>query len=593
MKKDGTEQNCQACEKSLKPGAYSSICPGCLLEGISGVLLANPVENLGDFIVPLPEDLELIFPEFSLRRLVGRGGMGAVYEAFHEELERTVALKILPEETAQDLEFRERFRQEAKTLAQLDHPNIVGLFDFGERQGYFYIAMEFVEGKTLSSLMEGKPMELAFVLPIVDQLCKALSYSHKNGVVHRDIKPANILLDESGVVKIVDFGLAKIVRGPEFEWGLTRTQATMGTPQYMAPEQFSKTSEVDHRADVYSVGVLLYELLTGKIPVGNFEKPSKGSREVPRRYDAVILKALHRDPEQRFQDVRELAHELHRKDWRVAVFLAVVAMFLLGAWMMSDQEDEIRAIEPRVEVSYQAKIGDDPNPIHQGWTASEIQVGEDGNARAEVVDGETVWRIDDHLTEESLNLPAYYYYPENPEGIVPRLFEKGWEFSFTYRIEEQTGGSDYAAFCGWRISGKLAPKEWGIPEGKSARMGFYLGRSHQWTLLGRKYAGYFVSRDLQAAPQLGQERRSNAFMKKSEERGEWHTVRVIGEPRSPRYDWYVDGEYAGSGRISDEIKGDTEEALHLLFYSGSPGEIDRTSDWREVTLMSGVGEAPQ
>ena len=590
MKEVETPRLCRACETPLKAGAYSVVCPACVLEGISGILLANPVENLSDFIVPLPEDLELIFPEFTVKRLIGRGGMGAVYEAFQEELERTAALKILPQQTAQDLEFRERFRQEATTLAQLDHPHIVRLFDYGERQGYFYIAMEYVEGLSLTELMDGEALELSLILPLMEQLCDALSYSHENGVIHRDIKPANILLDEKGGVKIVDFGLAKVVRNPEFDWGLTRTQARLGTPQYMAPEQLSKTAEVDHRADIYSVGVLLYELLTGKMPVGNFAKPSRERRHLSRRFDAPVLKALQREPHQRFEKIGEFSKALQRKSWRPAVLLTLLAVFLFVGWYSLQGDDEPLVPKVVVEASYRASETGDPDPVAQGWEASEIRLGEGGNAGPAGEDGELVWRIDDRLEEEDFDLPAYYRYPEDPEEIVTRLFENGWEFSFTYRIEKQSGRSDYAGFCGWRISGRIAPEAWGIPEGSSARIGFYLGQTYEWALLRQRYAGYFVSRDLETSLQLGQKKRTSAFTKESQQAGEWHTVRVVGEARSPRYDWYVDGEYAGSGRVSDEQKGDVVRPLHLVFYSGSPGEVDRITDWREVVLRSGSGE---
>lgn len=297
-------ETCGSCGAALAPDAIGKVCPACLLARGASVVRESPRVRPADFEPPESGDLEKIFPNLEVKRLVGRGGMGAVYEAFQKDLEREVALKILPPETADDLEFQERFRREAATLAKLDHPNIVRLFDYGEREGYFYFIMEYVEGADLSALMSDGEFSPQEVLAIIGQVCDALDYSHERGVVHRDIKPGNILIGEDGVSKIVDFGLAK-VEDP-LDPGLTGTMSTMGTVQYMSPEQMSGLRNTDHRSDIYSLGVVLYELLTGKVPAGSFKSPSERRAGLGPRFDEVVLKALREDPEQRQQTATEV-----------------------------------------------------------------------------------------------------------------------------------------------------------------------------------------------------------------------------------------------------------------------------------------------
>lgn len=234
--------------------------------------------------------------------------MGAVYLAFQRDLEREVALKILPPEAADDLEFQERFRREAATLAKLSHPNIVRLFDYGEREGLFYFIMEYVEGADLAALMSEGEFSLREIQAMIGQVCDALDFAHEHGVVHRDIKPGNILIEEDGTAKIVDFGLAKM-EDPH-DPGLTRTISTMGTVQYMAPEQMKGLKNTDHRSDIYSLGVVLYELLTGKLPVGHFESPSERQEGLGPKFDEVVLKSLRENPEERQQRVTEVKEGL-------------------------------------------------------------------------------------------------------------------------------------------------------------------------------------------------------------------------------------------------------------------------------------------
>jgi tRNA A-37 threonylcarbamoyl transferase component Bud32 len=252
--------------------------------------------------LPTIEELAKLFPHLEILELLGQGGMGAVYKARQIKLDRFVALKILPPAVADDRDFAERFAREARALAKLSHPNIVGVHDFGQNAGLFYLMMEFVDGVNLRQAIQLGKLRAEQALSLVRDLCDALQYAHDQGVVHRDIKPENILLDRKGKVKVVDFGLAKIAKGTT---RLTGTQQVMGTPHYMAPEQVEQPTTVDHRADIYSLGVVFYEMLTGQLPMGKFEPPSEKS-EVNERVDEVVLRAMEREPNRRYQQMTEM-----------------------------------------------------------------------------------------------------------------------------------------------------------------------------------------------------------------------------------------------------------------------------------------------
>jgi serine/threonine protein kinase len=244
-------------------------------------------------------------PQFEIIEMLGRGGMGVVYKARQVHLDRIVALKILPPGDAVAPGFIERFRREARSLAKLNHPNIVNVYDYGETGGLCYFVMEFVDGADLRKMIHSRRMTAAEALAVVPKICDALQFAHEEGVVHRDIKPENILIDKKGRVKIADFGLAKLLRREQSDLTLTQTGAMLGTPRYMAPEQMEKPETVDHRADIYSLGVVFYEMLTGEIPMGRFAPPSQRV-QVDVRLDEIVLHALERDVERRYQHASEV-----------------------------------------------------------------------------------------------------------------------------------------------------------------------------------------------------------------------------------------------------------------------------------------------
>ncbi|MBK8037200.1 MAG: serine/threonine protein kinase [Verrucomicrobiaceae bacterium] len=307
------DSQCPLCGVPLPVDAVSGCCPRCLMAG------AMQPTQAGETAPPIPaltpEELAPHFPQLDILECLGRGGMGVVYKARQKSLNRLVALKLLAPERADDPQFAARFEKEAHALAALNHPNIVGVYDFGVTQTLlsdhptYFLLMEFVDGVNLRQLLQTKRLTPKEALSIVPPVCEALQCAHDHGIVHRDIKPENLLIDKSGTVKIADFGIAKIVHSshlaPRDEQGASpHDAATMpfGTPDYAAPEQ--SNGHADHRADIYSLGVVLYEMLTGERPKDKIEAPSKRV-QVDIRIDEIVLRALEKTPALRFATATE------------------------------------------------------------------------------------------------------------------------------------------------------------------------------------------------------------------------------------------------------------------------------------------------
>lgn len=328
-----TPENCPQCGATLPAGALAGLCPACLLQqGVAADTATHPEAK--PFVPPTPEELARLFPQLEILGLLGKGGMGAVYKARQKQLDRIVALKLLPPGIGSDPAFAERFAREARALARLNHPGIVTLYEFGQVESQpstlnpqpclCYFLMEFVDGVNLRQLLAGGRISSREALAIVPQICDALQYAHDQGIVHRDIKPENVLLDRRGRVKVADFGLAKLVEanppltpvlsrsdggkvadkpGEATTPVLTEAGKIMGTPQYMAPEQVENPSEVDRRADIYALGVVFYQMLTGELPGQPIVPPSRacGTVQIDARLDEIVLRALERKPELRYQ----------------------------------------------------------------------------------------------------------------------------------------------------------------------------------------------------------------------------------------------------------------------------------------------------
>jgi len=266
------------------------------------------------FSPPSIGELASSFPQFEILELIGQGGMGAVYKVRQKDLDRVVALKVLPPGIGQSAEFSSRFTREAKALAKLNHPGIVTLHEFGQQDGLYFILMEFVDGLNLAQLMKAGRVEAREALAIVPQICDALQYAHDQGIVHRDIKPENILLDRQGRVKVADFGIAKVVAAvcdpirsgdTPVPGNQTLAGKVIGTPQYMAPEQIEHPGAVDHRADIYALGVVFYQMLTGELPSQDLQAPSR-KIHIDVRLDEIVLKAMEKNPELRYQQASVL-----------------------------------------------------------------------------------------------------------------------------------------------------------------------------------------------------------------------------------------------------------------------------------------------
>lgn len=254
--------------------------------------------------LPSLAEIAAAFPDLEVLELIGHGGMSAVFKARQPKLDRVIALKVLPKSLAATPGFPERFTREGRVLARLSHPNIVSVHDFGESGGFCFLIMEYVDGVNLRQAMRAGRFTPEQALNIIPAICDALQFAHTQGVLHRDIKPENILLDSKGRVKIADFGIAKILGEDGEAMLLTQSGAKLGTAPYMAPEQIEKPASVDHRADIYSLGVVFYEMLTGELPLGRFAAPSEKSA-VGGNIDEIVFRALEKERARRQQSVNE------------------------------------------------------------------------------------------------------------------------------------------------------------------------------------------------------------------------------------------------------------------------------------------------
>jgi beta-lactam-binding protein with PASTA domain/predicted Ser/Thr protein kinase len=258
---------------------------------------------------------------YQVLRKLGAGGMANVYLAEDQELGRRVAIKILNDRHAGDEQFVERFRREAKNAAALSHPNIVSIYDRGEAEGTYYIAMEYLDGRSLKELIVQRgPAPITVAVEYARQILSALRFAHRHGIVHRDIKPHNVLVDAEGRVKVTDFGIARAGASQ-----MTEAGSIVGTAQYLSPEQ-ARGSDVDQRSDLYSLGIVLYELLTGSLPFNGDtpveiamkhlstvpEVPSVRRPEIPRDLDLIVMRALAKDPDDRYQSAEEMDADLER-----------------------------------------------------------------------------------------------------------------------------------------------------------------------------------------------------------------------------------------------------------------------------------------
>lgn len=259
--------------------------------------------------------------KYQIENELGHGGMGKVYKGYDERFDRYVAIKVMPEALAREESFRQRFEREAKIIATLQHPGIVPVHDFGEDNGRLYLVMRYMTGGSLRDRLDGNPLPIKDTAKIMHNICQALDSAHQKGIVHRDLKPGNILFDQYGHAFLADFGIARLTNATI---RLTETNATIGTPAYMSPEQVRADIDVDHRSDIYSLGIILYEMLTGVVPY-EAETPTKTMLmhilqpipsimdvrpELPYRCEQILQTALAKDKFERYDSAVEFAHDI-------------------------------------------------------------------------------------------------------------------------------------------------------------------------------------------------------------------------------------------------------------------------------------------
>ena len=393
-------RTCPDCGETVPTDFPEGLCPACLLSSATVPFFSHDREDGGKRgntsgtsdsgeipngsseakpdgpRSPLPEQLQPWFPGLEIVELLGAGGMGAVYKARQPRLNRFVALKILTCPPEHYADFAMRFEREAQVMARLNHPHIVTIFDFGEvdrsaagMETLFYFLMEFVDGTDLNQLIRTGELKPEEAIEFVPQICEALQFAHDEGITHRDIKPANILVDRKSHVKIADFGLAKLIQGEEtLAIGLTMTGTAMGTPQYMAPEQWESPEKVDHRADIYALGVVIYELLTGERPAGVFDPPSKKCGS-DKRIDTIVMRAMEKEPDRRYQQAQEINSEVtrliasapglpsmrRRRQNRIGMVAGLVVALGFGGWFLNQSEDRVAEKPSTVEVPVSGK----------------------------------------------------------------------------------------------------------------------------------------------------------------------------------------------------------------------------------------------
>lgn len=346
--------HCQAALPAGEPGARVVVCEECRTEnrlpGYDELTVATKQQKPKKKIAPIqvrPDDMiGTTFGQgrYRVEALVVQGGMGAVFRGRQTNLDRDVAIKVLPTGDLQDPVFAQRFEREAKTLATFDHPHIVPIYDFGKERGWYYIVMGFVGGpdgraKNLDDLIraQGGRLEVETAIRVMEQVCWALEYAHQKKIVHRDIKPGNLLIDGQGNIRIADFGIASCGEQGG-DTSLTGSGMTLGSLRYMSPEQRDAPTEVDGRSDLFSLGKVFYKTLTGKVPEGNYVKVRRLRADVDARFDDVIDRALAPDPGMRFAsagqmwraiaELRQPPAPLRRKSKGWGVWLAGAAACL-------------------------------------------------------------------------------------------------------------------------------------------------------------------------------------------------------------------------------------------------------------------------
>lgn len=467
--------SCPRCGSPMRGGTVAGLCARCL--GALNLETDNLItEPAADGALPPPgvDELAPVFPHLEIHSCLGRGGMGVVYKARQKSLDRWVALKLLAPERAGDPSFAERFAREAKTLAALNHPHIVAIHDFGKAGGYYFLLMEYVDGVNLRQLLQTKRLTPKEALGIVPPICDALQCAHDRGIVHRDIKPENLLIDRDGMVKIADFGIARMMAtsdasataGEHADGQSAGPTRVVGTPDYAAPEQRARDA-TDHRADIYSLGVVLYEMLTGERPgAGGIVAPSRRVR-VDVHIDEIVLKALEQKPEMRFHTAAEfrtrvedfgsrLDRAARRRPWIIGSFAAGLVAVVAAAAIFGVPRPGADA-RPTILAPPAAADPTEPAPpviSALGYIADAVKPLEPEEAAMDTIirkDGKEIARITNAL-------PIAF----SPDGRLLLLHDAAADDDCRHFVHDVAGGEDPKPFgMRRRIGGRWVSRaEW-------------------------------------------------------------------------------------------------------------------------------------
>jgi serine/threonine protein kinase len=450
--------------------------------------------------------------QFKIVEKLGSGGMGDVYVAEDTNLERKVALKFLPPHYSQDSEFKARFQHEARAAAALNHPNIITVYELGEHEGRMFIVLELVEGKSLEQMIESGDVKLSVAMRIGVQMCEGLGAAHEAGIVHRDIKPANILVDQSGRVKILDFGLAKSRRAT----AETKVGTTVGTIQYESPEQ-GRGDTVDQRSDLFSLGVVLYELVTGRRPFGgeftdairyaianeNPEPLARFKSDVPEDLQRIIFKLLEKDPDLRYQTATGLLSDLKllqrssgptpssvhsavkptvapRKGSRrfvipaVLLVAAVALLLVFKPWSIVIQPtSEATAGDDRIAVMYFENLGDREDARRLGEIVANLLISDLSDSKyIQVVSSQRLSDLLQQLGREgSRTIPpdvtARRGHPGGPQGTCNVYGDRQHHAVGTYLRRERAARRSRRRPCARLTHHRRLCGRVGLPRGRS------------------------------------------------------------------------------------------------------------------------------
>ena len=418
-------------------------------------------ETFGEAGVITTEERERhqVVGEYALLEELGGGGMGRVFKAVHRKMNRTVAVKLLPDSLVQSPESVERFQRELQALARLTHPNVVAVHDAGTADGTHFYVMDLVDGEDLARLVrEHGPMPVEQSLDCILQAARGLEYAHAQGIVHRDIKPSNLILDPSGTLKILDLGIARVQpQGAESADDLTKTGCVLGTVDYMAPEQAMNTRRADHRADIYSLGCTLYFLITGQPVYGGdtvmerlvahreHAAPSlrKACPAAPPWLDGIFRKMIAKRPEDRYQSVTKLISDLTERsaprNWRrLVIAIVVILLVVVGTWAVSypigphgdfiPPQEQKKPLDLPVKPTWRT-TGD--YPLLAGvWSVEDkemrvtiVQRGGDFVATASYISGEETvsWRAEGKISRSGhLTMSLIHTQPHSPDKWLPQ-----------------------------------------------------------------------------------------------------------------------------------------------------------------------------